>query len=125
MTHNMMLAELQTKLDRCQNTTLAADYQWSDVSRQLSYRTLVLGRITMSVYDMIEDRPSLTGAAARSQAVARTAGRTAAHSAGLRVVGAYMHTLEPGLQCGPGRCPGRESGEAETFLSIDTQILMF
>ena len=49
MTCNMMLAELQTKLDKSQNTTLAADYQWSDVSRQLSYKTLVLGRVTMSV----------------------------------------------------------------------------
>jgi len=33
-------------------------------------------------------------------------------------------------QWGPGRCPGRGSGglsppEAEAFLSIDTQILMF
>ena len=49
MTCNMSLAELQTKLDRCQNATLAADYQWSDVSRQLSHRTLVLGRISMLV----------------------------------------------------------------------------
>jgi len=45
----MMLAELQTKLDRCQHTTLAADYQWSDVSKQLSDRTLILGRVTMLV----------------------------------------------------------------------------
>ena len=47
MTCNMQLAELQTKLDKSQNITLAADYQWSAVSRQLSHRTLVLGRITM------------------------------------------------------------------------------
>jgi len=50
MTCNMLLAELQTKLDKCQNATLAADYQWTTVSRQLSQRTLVLGRITMSVH---------------------------------------------------------------------------
>ena len=49
MTCNMQLAELQTKLDKCKNTTLAADYQWSDVSRQLSQRTLLLGRINTSV----------------------------------------------------------------------------
>ena len=49
MTCNMMLAELQTKLDKCQNTTVSADYQWADVSRQLSHRTLVLGRVSMWV----------------------------------------------------------------------------
>jgi len=56
MTCNMLLAELQTKLDKCQNATLAADHQWTTVSQQLSQRTLVLGRITMSVNLRVVDK---------------------------------------------------------------------
>jgi len=48
---------------------------------------------------------------------------------GLWVVGAYV-PVGQGRQWGPGRCFGRGSvgrspPEAEAFLSIDTQILMF